>query len=237
MLMVSSLHIIADSYSFFSGAHIPEMSSEAGFLDIVYLGIFVTLSPAFDRRFYTKPSPSLVDEQAYAASLFQSLLHLFAVRFVIFLKGTPVAVSYVVDRILAEFAAAAVVFGRGVGRRLGEGNEIGGFTISFPRFLKKIEGIVEASSPDIAAFFSARAVAHKHFLWSGPSLEIVPRTEELLVTIHLTGTGEQLDWPGCPIYQEDLDDSSLTPPPAIEKRDRSEDGMGTADEQPRKRTQ
>jgi hypothetical protein len=207
-----------------------------GFLDIVYLGIFVILSPAFDRRFYSNPSPSLVDEVAYAIRKFYSLIHNFSVRFMIVLGETPVAASYVVDRILVEFAAAAVVFARGVNRPLGEGNETGGVRITFPRFLKKIETILENSSPDTMEFFYSRAVAHKNFLWTGPSLQILPRTKHVLNIVEATANGEISDWPGCPIYQEEPDDSSPGPRPAVHKRNRSEDGMDTGDEPRNKRT-
>jgi hypothetical protein len=212
------------------------LSTAAGFLDIVYLGIFVILSPAFDRRFYSKPSPSLVNEVAYAIRSFQSLIHVFSARFVIVLGGTPVAASYVVDRILADFAAAAAVLARGVHRPLGEGNDTGGVTITFPGFLKKIQSILEDFSPDIMPYFSSHAVAHKDFLWTGPDLQIVPRTKDTIAIIELTGPGELLDWPGCPIYQEELGASSPAPAPASHKRDRSQDDMDRADDQVKKRT-
>ena len=92
------------------------MSSEEGFLDIIYLGIFVILSPAFDARFYltTKPPATLIDEVAYAVRRFHSLLHVFSIRFLVLLDGETVLHSYVVDRMLAEFAAAAVVFAKDI---------------------------------------------------------------------------------------------------------------------------
>lgn len=202
----------------------------------MYLGIFAILSPAFDRRFYSKPSRTLIEEVAYAIRTFQSLIHVFSARFVVLLGGTPVAVSYLVDRILADFAAAAVVFARGVNRPLGEGNEIGGVPITFPRFLKTIHEILQDCSPQIIPFFTSRAESHKYFLWTGPQLEILPRTKDIAAIIDVTGPGELLDWPGCPIYQEELlDDPSPSPEPGVHKRDRAEDGMDTAVEQPKKR--
>lgn len=90
------------------------MSSEEEFFDILYLGIFVILSPAFDSRFYLsiKPPTTLIDEIAYAVRHFHSLLHVFSLRFLIILDGEAVSHFYVVDRMLAEFAAAAVVFAK-----------------------------------------------------------------------------------------------------------------------------
>lgn len=50
---------------------------------------------------------------------FYSLMHIFSARFIILLEGELVALSYVVDRLLAEFAAAVVVLAtamEGLGR-------------------------------------------------------------------------------------------------------------------------
>ena len=85
------------------------MSSPTGFFDILYLGVFIIFSAAFDSRFYstTKPPPTLVEELAY--DQFHSLLHILSQHFIVVLEREPVAHSYVVDRMLGEFAAAVVV--------------------------------------------------------------------------------------------------------------------------------
>lgn len=221
----------------FSGAHIPRLSFEEEFLDIVYLGIFVILSPAFDRRFYSKPPPSLVDEVSYAIRRFHCLMHVFSLRYIIMLQGKAVAASYVVDRMLAEFAAAAVIFARDVGRPFGEGNETAVVPITFPQFLHKLQAILADSCPDVVPFFSARVQAeHKNFFWTGPTIEIVPRTEEVLsLVMHLTGTGELLDYSGCPLYIQEVDDHPSAPATPIQKRDRPEEGMKSGDQLRRKR--
>ena len=221
---------------FVLAAHIPALSSEEQFLDILYLGIFVILSPAFDARFYFKPPPSLVNEVGYAIRHFHSLILFFSLQFVIFLGGESVAVSYVVHRVLAEFAAAAVVFARGVQAPLGEGNGVGGIKdgISFPMFLASIESILQDYCPDILPFFSSRTEScHKHFLWTGPNLQILPRSQDAISFIQLTTKGELLDFPGCPIYP--IVDESSGPIPAVGKRPSPGDSMDIADKQPKKR--
>src|ERR1700678_2915321 len=90
------------------------MSSVVEFFDIILLGIFIILSPAFDRRFYQNPSPALVKEAENAVSHFHSILHIFSQRFIILLDGEPVSHSYIVHQMLAEFAAAAVVFSQAI---------------------------------------------------------------------------------------------------------------------------
>jgi hypothetical protein len=91
------------------------VSSETGFFDVLYLRIFVTLSSAYDGRFYfgLKP-PGLVAEIVHAICHFRWLLHKFSLRFILLLEGEPVAHSYIVDRMIAEFAAATIVFARAV---------------------------------------------------------------------------------------------------------------------------
>ena len=74
------------------GAHIPDLSSEVEFFDVLHLGIFVILSPAFDDQFYSagEPPSNLSDEIAYAVIQFHRLLHIFSLHFVILLEGMPV---------------------------------------------------------------------------------------------------------------------------------------------------
>lgn len=210
------------------------LSSEEKFLDVLYLGIFVILSPAFDPRFYLKPSSTLINEVAYAIRHFYSLMHIFSLRFIIFLGGEAVAPSYIMGRMLAEFAAAAVFFARSVGKPLGEGN--GEIVISFAKFLSSIESILQDSRPDVLPYFLSCTKAHRNdFLWTGPEILILPRSEDIVAIIPLTVTGELLDLPDCPIYPKDPNDSSSIPIPPVGKRRCPGDSMDVGEEQPKKR--
>lgn len=209
------------------------MSSEEGFFDILYLGIFVILSPAFDSRFYldTKPPPSLVEEVAYAVCHFQSLLQVFSRRFFIFIDGKAVSHTYVVDRMLAEFAAAAVVLAKG-GQEVIDDNEVGD-GISSSVFNEHIESILRASYPNLLHYYSrCLERSHKHFIWTGPHLQILPRSEEFTSIISLMICGELLDLPSYEIYIADLD---TTPPIAVGKRHVRGDSMDLTDNRPKKR--
>ena len=92
------------------------MSTPAGFFDILYLGVFITVSPVLDVRFYdmSKYSATLVAEVEHAVCHFQSLLHIFSQHFIIILEGEPIAPSYVVDCMVAEFAAAVAVLAQSI---------------------------------------------------------------------------------------------------------------------------
>jgi hypothetical protein len=201
------------------------------FFDVLYLGIFVILSPAFDRRFYKKPPPTtLVHEAAFAMDHFETILHDFSLRFVILLEGKAVSHFYVFHRMLGEFAAAAVVFAKAIRETQDEdcddGNGEDGVT--YAMFRSSVEKILRLSYLRIFPYYS-RCVdrLHKHFVWTGPIVQILPRSEAFN---HVVPTGEVLDLPSNEIYLD------TTPPNTHDgkRRDR-EDALDDADEPLKKR--
>lgn len=115
----------------FLGAHIPDMSLAEEFFDVLYLGVFVIVSSAFDPLIYSIPKPpaTIKDEIAHAIQHFQMLLHVFSLRYFIVFDGQVVSHLYVVDRMLAEFAAASVLLAKGI-----QGDAKVGDRISFSSF-------------------------------------------------------------------------------------------------------
>lgn len=214
----------------------PVMSSEGGLFDIIYLGVFVILSPAFDSRFYasTKPPKGLVEEVAHAIRHFHFLLHTFSQQFIILLEGEPVCHSYVVDRMLGEFAATSVVFSKAIHESQDQGDSNVGFTSS--TFTSHIEGILHESYPNILPYYSrCLDCCHKHFLWTGPKVQILPRSEDFISIIPLMTKGELLDLPAHRIYTIDLDPTFSTSVAQVEKRHGQRDSFDLTDTQPKKR--
>jgi hypothetical protein len=128
------------------------MSSKTEFFDILYLGVFAILSTAFDGHFYLgqTPSTSLFAKIAHAVGHFHTLLHTFVLRFIIVLGGAPVALSYVVNRLLAEFAAASVVFSNSAEEAYGEScDDEAQSRVMPPMFRAQIEGILKESHPNV----------------------------------------------------------------------------------------
>ena len=215
------------------------MSTEEGFLDVLYLGIFVILSSAFDSRFYasSKPPPVILDEIKCATSHFRALFHFFSSRFIILLEDELFAPSYVFDRMLGEFAAAAVVFSKGVQKARGDSDIDGG--VSIEKFPDHIERILQDSHPNVFSYYS-RCLdrGHKHFLWTGPKMEILARTDEVEIVVPLLNMGESKDHPAQPIYSIGLEAAAL-PPPAVAlltwKHHDREDGLNPPEEHPIKR--
>lgn len=209
------------------------------FFDILYLGIFATLSPAFDDRFYKsiKSPPALSAEIRYAMRHFHSILHRFSLRFIVLLEGEAVAHSYIFDRMLAEFAAAAVIFAKGVGELYGDdGNSLeeGAFTHS--RFAENIKGILQSFHPEVWHYYSRCLDRHhKHFIWTGPEVKILPRSKEFVSIIPRIMRGELCDLPSHAIYTVDLAPETLRTIPQLGKRASEGEDMDVEGEPAKKR--
>lgn len=168
------------------------------FFDVLYLGIFITLSPAFDSRFYqsTEPPPAIFQEVSYALSRFQLLLNDFSNQFTILLGGEAVASSYVLNRMLAEFAAAAVVFAQEIHEYRYQGED----DVLF-KLRGEVEWILQGSHSEVFSYYShCLKEGHRDFLWTGPEVQILPRSADLDENFMSAAPGELLDLPGHYIY-------------------------------------
>jgi len=221
----------------FLGAHIPDISSGVGFLDMAYLGLFAILSPAFDFRSYNglKLPSSIVRERAHALNHFNSLLLLFSDRYTVLLEGVPVAHSYVVNRLLAEFAAATVVFAKAVDKAQGMGADPIGNLLTPAALITSIEGAIQESCPRILPYY-VRCIdrGHKDFVWTGPRIQILPRREDLNAIIGIITSGEKLDCPAWPIYPSERIPPPNAPPGQLKRLDRTV-SMDLTEQQSKKR--
>jgi hypothetical protein len=125
------------------------------------------------------------------------------------INGVLVAHSYISDQMLAEFAAASVVFAKAIPGAQEDKCYLhdqieNGLTLSM--FTGSIEAILKESHSNVFSYYSrCLDSGHKHFVWSGPSFMIFPRTDDIISFIPLATTGEALDLPGHNIYSIDLD--------------------------------
>jgi hypothetical protein len=216
------------------------LSSPAGFLDVVYLGVFIILSSALDRRFdsHGYAASTLMEEQGHAILHFHSLLHIFTQRFIVVLDGQPIAPSYVVDRMLGEFAAAIVVFNKAILESLEDSQD--GTTLS--RITDIVTYIIKQTYPAVFPYFSdCVRRGHKHFLWTGPNLHIFQHSEGCDSIMPLLTLGELIDLPGHQIYQgTSATNTSFSIPTPIsststEQQPVQEDSSDLEVEHPRKR--
>jgi hypothetical protein len=202
-----------------------------GFLDVIYLGIFTILSPAFDSRFYhPKPSHHRLEEVANARDHFHCLLRVFSTRFIILLEAKAVVHTYVVDRMLAEFAAAAVNFAM-------TNDEVvdvaGRGEIPTSAFVGRIDGILQEFYPRAFPYYT-RCLSgnHKQFIWTGPQIQILPRSEGVSSTLPLMTLGEMRDLSDHQIYEINIDPTPSSSPsllPLVGKRRERAESLNLAD--------
>ena len=138
---------------------------------------------------------------------------------------------------LAEFAAAAANLSKGIDEAKDEDEAEDEITTS--AFIWKMESILKESHSNMFTYYSSRLLdRHKHFTWTGPKVEIHPRSPDILSIIPLATLGERLDFPGCQIYVENLDpEPPLLPevPPLLGKRRDQADDANPSHKQPLKR--
>jgi hypothetical protein len=164
----------------YTGAHIPNISSPVEFFDIVYFGIFIILSCTFNPLFYdlTATPQALEDEIASAESHFLSVIHYFSNHHIAVLDLVTVDCWYIVKRMLAEFAAAAVVLSEAIAEFRGgdmdvdidglenKGNEA---DVVLSKVKVKVDDIISQSYPEVMDYYLYCVVTgHKHFVWTGP---------------------------------------------------------------------
>jgi hypothetical protein len=182
-----------------------------GLFDVIYLGIFIILSPAFDGRFYQTAGPSTapMNELANAVKYFHSIINIVSNRFTILLDGEVIAPSYIVNRMLGEFAAAAVVLAQSIDYTHFGVVETG------PRyeFKEDNECILHECYPEVSVYYShCMKQGHKYFLWTGPEIEILPNSPSLLAVLSDTTYGTLFDLPGHSIYKPATIPSAVAPP-------------------------
>lgn len=152
-------------------------------------------------------------------------MHLFSERFFTILEGVVVDSAYIMKRMLCEFAGALAVFAKVI--HDSERGEMGmdvdsddddeeeenkGNLISHPSLQLHLDDIILESYPELMAYYrQCLATGHEHFVWTGPSVTILPRSEALSSVLPLlVSEGELIELPSCPIFNLD----SPTPAPA-----------------------
>lgn len=210
------------------------MSSVEGFFDVIYLAVFVVLSPAFDDRFYEKAPSKLVDESDSAKECAESILVIFARNFFILLDGEPVAFSYVFNRMLGEFAAASVVFAKAIREVKGEDHDDDDDEVTYEMFRGRVDNIFQCYHSEVFPYYSSCVDrGHKHFLWTGPKVDVLPRSKACDCII-LAELGERKDLPSHKIYASPQDPgsapgsptSNVLPSKRRDRGDSTEDVVG-----------
>jgi hypothetical protein len=183
------------------------------------LGLFIILSRAFNPRFYSTQTPQALDDEiASAEAHFVSLMHYFSEHYITVLDSLMIDPWYIIKRLLAEFAAAAIIFSQGIDGFQSEDMDMDvdaleneGEEISPSKLKAKVDEIFAQSYPEVMRYYlQCVATGHKHFTWTGPPITILPRSEACDSILGLLiPEGEKLDHPTCPIF---LLETTLPPP-------------------------
>ena len=124
---------------------------------------------------------------------------------------------------LINFAATAVVVSEAIAEFWGgdmdidvDGLENKGMeadVIPLSKMKVKLDHIISQSYPEVMDYYlHCVATGHQHFVWTGPTLTILPRSEGCNSILQLlTSEGKKLDHPMQPIFTRP--DLTLPPPP------------------------
>jgi hypothetical protein len=129
---------------------------------------------------------------------------------------------YIFKQMLAEFAATAVVLPEAIAEfREGDMDvDIDGFEnkeneadVVLSKVKVKVDDIISQSYSEVMDYYLYGVVTgHKHFVWTGPPLTILPRSEACNSILQLlTSEGKKLDHPMQPIFT--MPDVIPPPPP------------------------
>ena len=151
------------------------MCLEVEFFDIFIPWHIAILSPALDPCFchgLKQPPATLLAEIDCAVAHFHALLLKFSWNYIVVLEGEPVVYTYVVNRMLAGFAAATIVFSKAAAEANPEGAKHG---MASSIVVWRVEDILQSSYPAALHYYS-RCVerGHSYFIWTGPNLQILP---------------------------------------------------------------
>lgn len=215
------------------------MSSQDGFFDVLFLGVFIILAPALDPRIFEDDMPpNLLKEIALAESSFQSLLHLFTKRYFIMLDGEVISYKYIFHRLLAELAAATVTFAKQVynfamreaAREPSTANDddLEEEKRKYSFLKDQISSIIKQSYPEVLDYYLMLCrTSHESFHWSDYTVWIFPRLKDVELLLSTISRGELVDLPGFPIYHSPTGTRPV-------RRDRGS-STGEEDSRPKKR--
>ena len=87
-------------------------------------------------------------------------------------QGEPVVYTYIINRMLAEFAAATVVFSKAAAEANPEGAKHG---TASSIVVGHVEDILQSSYPAALHYYSrCMERGHSYFIWTSPNLQILP---------------------------------------------------------------
>lgn len=190
--------------------HVPDMSTQEGILDIIALGNLLEFSVALSQQHYAGLlGPEAIAEQNAARWRYRVLMNWFGSKYATLIGDEWIHPSYLVNRLLVEFAAALVVYKRAMVNGAPE------VKICDPSsFQDAIAAHLETDHPSLVPVWEELITQTEGlFYWSGPAIKIRERTAEFKLFLRLSPDGELSQLANRPIYV------SKGPPPEVEMED------------------
>jgi hypothetical protein len=151
---------------------------------------------------------ALEDKIASAESHFLLVIHYFSNHHIAVLDLVTVDCWYIVKQMLTEFAAATVVLSEAIAEFRGgdmdvdidglknKGNEA---DVVSSKVKVKVDNIISQSYSEVMDYYLyCMVTGHKHFVWTGPPLTILPRSEVLTSWVTQLISGLCFQSQACP---------------------------------------
>lgn len=196
-------------------AHIPDMRTQDGFLDVVTLGCVLELNTPLDRaRYNERHDPSspqaraAITQENQARTMFRVLMKVFSTKYTIQVEGQLVHPSCVWHAVLVSFAVGIVncittkahklVFEPGVS----------------PAAVRvAVRDHFRRDHPHLVDSFDARLDLHKqdvHLSWQGPAFDVIRKGDNFEAITSALGIAEhKLSFDLGDIYSRDTSPDSV----------------------------
>jgi hypothetical protein len=154
-------------------AHLPDVATPTGFLDVVMVGTVLELSRALSRIYYGRAVDFLlIEEENVARWRYRQLITWFVQTYWITVGGTIVSPWYVVQRFLIEFASSLCAY-----KTIWDRSDTHQ-GLSADQLLETIKRHLESDWPTLLPRFRQLLVSPTNqFRWTGPQLEIFRRDQ------------------------------------------------------------
>jgi hypothetical protein len=173
-------------------AHIPDVTTPEGLLDIVSVGNILEFSAVFEPA-SRRGLKEVVEERNLAMWRYRLFQRWFNSRYIIEIDGENVNPSYIFHRSLVDFGVALYFYAK----RWESHAEIG---LTPVKLRELIVNHIRMDWQYLSTIFLdllSQDLSNSHSLrWRGPNFTIVPRPQH--------GVDEMREWSGHPIYREDL---------------------------------
>lgn len=184
-------------------AHVPEIVTQEGLLDVIAVGCILEFASVLNRDYYSgRYDPEDEDtiavsvEAAHARTRFRVIMKTFAARYTTVIGEHVVHPSYIWNRLLVQFGAAIVTY---MQKKTRVAVKSAGVTA--PKISAAVKLHLQTDHPHLLVPFQRELkVKPTALTWDGPPIQIIPRSRAFEDIMNAVGFEEAREWPDRPIY-------------------------------------